>query len=47
MQVSLPLDRGLVVGTLVVIAASFAIQIAMAQPDWRAVIIGFAPTVES
>ena len=35
-----------VVGTLVVIAACFTIQIAMAQPDWRAVIIGFAPTVE-
>jgi manganese transport protein len=35
-----------VVGTLLVIAASFTIQIAMAQPDWRAVIIGFAPTVE-
>jgi len=35
-----------VVGTLVVIAASFTIQIAMAQPDWRAVIIGFAPTVD-
>jgi len=35
-----------VVATLVVIAASFTIQIAMAQPDWRAVIVGFAPTVD-
>jgi manganese transport protein len=29
-----------------VIAACFAIQIAMADPDWGAVIRGFAPTVE-
>jgi manganese transport protein len=35
-----------VVGTLLVIAASFAIQVAMAQPDMRQVILGFAPTVE-
>ena len=28
------------------IAASFAIQIALADPDWGAVIRGFAPTVE-
>ncbi len=35
-----------VVATLVVIFISFGLQVAMAQPDWRAVIIGFAPTVE-
>ncbi len=35
-----------VVATLVVIFICFGLQIAMAQPDWRAVIIGFAPTVE-
>jgi len=35
-----------VVGTLLVIAACFGIQVAMAQPDWRQVILGFAPTVE-
>src|SRR4030095_2649320 len=27
-----------------VITVCFAIQIAMANPDWRAVIVGFAPT---
>ncbi len=35
-----------VVGTLLVIAACFGIQVAMAQPDMREVIFGFAPTVE-
>jgi manganese transport protein len=35
-----------IVTLLGVIAVCFAIQIAMANPDWRAVIIGFAPTVE-
>ncbi len=35
-----------VVGTLLVIAACFGIQVAMAQPDLREVILGFAPTVE-
>ena len=35
-----------VVSTLLVIAASFAVQVAMAQPDLRQVILGFAPTVE-
>src|SRR6187455_3678598 len=35
-----------VVTLLGVIAVCFAIQIAMANPDWRAVIVGFAPTVE-
>src|SRR3989442_3250102 len=35
-----------VVTLLAVIAACFAVQIALANPDWRAVIIGFAPTVE-
>ncbi|MFA5899634.1 MAG: Nramp family divalent metal transporter [Hyphomicrobium sp.] len=35
-----------VVGTLLVIAACFGIQVALADPDWRQVILGFAPTVE-
>jgi len=35
-----------VIALLAVIAASFAIQIALADPDWRAVIGGFAPTFE-
>jgi manganese transport protein len=35
-----------VVSTLLVIAVSFGVQVAMADPDWRQVIIGFAPTVE-
>ena len=35
-----------VVGTLLVIAACFGIQVAMAHPDMRQVILGFAPTVE-
>jgi manganese transport protein len=35
-----------VVALLGVIAACFAIQIALANPDWGAVIRGFAPTVE-
>jgi manganese transport protein len=35
-----------VVALLGVIAACFAIQIAMADPDWGAVIRGFAPTVQ-
>jgi manganese transport protein len=35
-----------VVTLLAVIAACFAVQIALANPDWRAVILGFAPTVE-
>jgi manganese transport protein len=35
-----------VVTTLFVIAACFIIQVAMAQPDMREVILGFAPTVE-
>jgi len=33
-----------IVTLLGVIAVCFAIQIAMADPDWRAVIVGFAPT---
>jgi manganese transport protein len=36
-----------VVATLVVIFISFGLQIVMAQPDWRAVIIGFAPRSRS
>ena len=35
-----------IVTLLGVIAVCFAVQIAMASPDWRAVIVGFAPTVE-
>lgn len=35
-----------VITLLGVIAACFAIQIAMADPDWGKVILGFAPTVE-
>jgi manganese transport protein len=35
-----------VVALLGIIAACFAIQIALANPDWRGVILGFAPTVE-
>src|SRR5689334_16909574 len=35
-----------VVTLLAVIAVCFTIQIALANPDWRGVILGFAPTVE-
>src|ERR1043165_2458008 len=35
-----------IVTLLGVIAVCFAIQIALANPDWRGVILGFAPTVE-
>ena len=35
-----------VVALLAVIAACFAVQIALADPDWRGVILGFAPTVQ-
>jgi len=35
-----------VIGLLVVISACFLVQIAMADPDWNAVIRGFAPSVE-
>ena len=35
-----------VIVLLGVIAVAFVIQIALADPDWRAVILGFAPTVE-
>jgi manganese transport protein len=35
-----------VVALLGIIAACFAVQIALANPDWRSVILGFAPTVE-
>jgi len=35
-----------VVAMLAVIAACFAVQIALAQPDWGAVLRGFAPTSE-
>jgi manganese transport protein len=36
----------LVVSLLLVIAACFGVQIALADPDWGAVIKGFAPTTE-
>ena len=35
-----------IIAILAVIAASFAVQIAMADPDWGQVILGFAPTVD-
>jgi manganese transport protein len=35
-----------VVALLGIIAACFAVQIALAHPDWRGVILGFAPTTE-
>jgi manganese transport protein len=38
--------EALIVTLLGVIAVCFAIQIALANPDWRGVILGFAPTVE-
>lgn len=38
--------EALIVALLVVIAASFAIQIGMADPNWGAVIKGFAPTTD-
>jgi manganese transport protein len=38
--------EALIIALLAVIAACFAVQIAMADPDWAAVIAGFAPTRE-
>ena len=38
--------EALIVSLLGVIAVCFAIQIALADPDWGGVIVGFAPTVE-
>src|ERR671928_442627 len=38
--------EALIVTLLGVIAICFAVQIGLANPDWRAVILGFAPTVE-
>jgi manganese transport protein len=35
-----------VVALLGIIAACFAVQIALAHPDWRGVILGFAPTID-
>ncbi|WP_312240630.1 Nramp family divalent metal transporter [Pantoea sp.] len=35
-----------VIGMLGIITLCFAVQIAMANPDWHAVILGFAPTTE-
>ena len=38
--------EGFVVALLGIIAACFAVQIALADPDWRGVILGFAPTID-
>lgn len=38
--------EALIVTLLGVIAVCFAVQIALADPDWGAVIVGFAPTVD-
>ena len=38
--------EGFVVALLVLIAACFVIQVAMANPDWAGVLHGFAPTTE-
>src|SRR5690349_16574264 len=38
--------EALIVTLLAVISVCFAVQIGMANPDWRAVIVGFAPTTE-
>lgn len=38
--------EALIVSLLAVITFCFAVQIGMANPDWRAVIVGFAPTTE-
>lgn len=35
-----------VIGLLIVISACFLVQVAMADPDWNSVILGFAPSVE-
>ncbi len=35
-----------IIAVLAIIAVSFGIQIAMADPDWGQVILGFAPTVD-
>jgi manganese transport protein len=35
-----------VVALLGIITACFAVQIALAHPDWRGVILGFAPTID-
>jgi manganese transport protein len=38
--------EALIVTLFAVISVCFAVQIGMANPDWRAVIVGFAPTTE-
>ena len=38
--------EALIIGLLMVIAACFAVQIALADPDWGAVVRGFAPTTQ-
>jgi manganese transport protein len=38
--------EALIISLLGVISVCFAVQIALADPDWGAVIIGFAPTVD-
>ncbi len=38
--------EALIISLLGVISVCFAVQIALADPDWRAVIVGFAPTID-
>lgn len=38
--------EALIIGLLMVIAACFAVQIGLADPDWGAVVRGFAPTTQ-
>jgi manganese transport protein len=38
--------EAVIIGILLIIAACFAVQIALADPDWGAVLRGFAPTTD-
>ncbi|MCP6508507.1 divalent metal cation transporter, partial [Klebsiella pneumoniae] len=38
--------EAVIIGVLAIIALCFGLQIAMANPDWGAVIRGFAPTTD-
>lgn len=38
--------EALIISLLGVISVCFAVQIALADPDWRAVVVGFAPTID-
>ena len=38
--------EGFIISLLAVISVCFGVQIAMANPDWHGVIVGFAPTVD-